>query len=386
MPYLPATIAVMLVEHMAIAKSFGRQNGYTIDASQEMMAIGATNLLGPFFGGYASTGSFSRTAIQSKSGARTPMTGVITALVVLMAVQVLTAAFYYIPTAVLSAVVVHAVGDLITSWDTVQQFWRVSPMEAIVFLVGVAVSILQSIETGLYVSVAVSTVALLYRSWAASSSAPRQTESRKEQSEEESFEEPGKRNKEAGSRGEMYPSGVLNYQLPASFNYINSAATVEDVLSLLGEHTHQDSCKPSVAPGEQSWSAGTTGSKLGDERVDLSFPPLTAVTLDFASMRDIDVTAVQKLADLKKQVNAHAASRTIKWHMSHVVSAQVQRALLVAELVPVTEAIEGADQSNRVCVCTIGMTDVRRPLLADREGAGDEASAETSGGAIYGSV
>src|SRR5687768_281948 len=164
MPYLPATIVVMLVEHMAIGKSFGRANNYTIDPSQEMVAIGVTNLVGPFFGGYPSTGSFSRTAIQSKAGARTPLAGLVTGLVVLLAVHLLTAAFYYIPSAVLAAVIVHAVGDLITPISTLRQYWLVSPVELAVFLVGVLASIAKSIESGLYASFTLSTAALLYRS------------------------------------------------------------------------------------------------------------------------------------------------------------------------------------------------------------------------------
>lgn len=37
-------------EHIAISKSFGRVNNYTIRPSQELIAIGVTNLIGPFFG------------------------------------------------------------------------------------------------------------------------------------------------------------------------------------------------------------------------------------------------------------------------------------------------------------------------------------------------
>src|SRR4051812_28087779 len=80
--YLPATVIVLLIEHIAISKSFGRVNNYTINPSQEMVAIGVTNVLGPFLGAYPATGSFSRTAIKSKAGVRTPFAGVITAIVV----------------------------------------------------------------------------------------------------------------------------------------------------------------------------------------------------------------------------------------------------------------------------------------------------------------
>lgn len=153
----------MLIEHIAIAKSFGRINNYTIDPSQEMVAIGVTNLLGPFLGAYPATGSFSRTAIKSKAGVRTPFAGVITALVVLLAIYALPAVFFYIPSASLSAVIIHAVLDLITPPNTVYQFWLISPFEMLIFFIGVVVTIFTTIEIGIYTTVASSLALLLFR-------------------------------------------------------------------------------------------------------------------------------------------------------------------------------------------------------------------------------
>ena len=160
---LPASVIVILIEHIAIAKSFGRVNNYTIDPSQEMVAIGITNLLGPFLGAYPATGSFSRTAIKSKAGVRTPFGGVITAIVVLLAIYALPAVFFYIPNAALSAVIIHAVGDLITAPNTVYQFWRVNPLEVIIFFAGVIVTVFTSIEDGIYTTICVSVAVLLFR-------------------------------------------------------------------------------------------------------------------------------------------------------------------------------------------------------------------------------
>jgi len=160
---LPASVIVLLIEHISIAKSFGRVNNYTINPSQEMVAIGVTNLLGPFLGGYPATGSFSRTAIKSKAGVRTPFAGVITAVVVLLAIYALPAVFFYIPNAALSAVIIHAVGDLITPPNTVYQFWRVSPLEVIIFFAGVIVTVFSTIEIGVYVTITTSLALLLWR-------------------------------------------------------------------------------------------------------------------------------------------------------------------------------------------------------------------------------
>ncbi len=160
---LPASIIVILIEHIAIAKSFGRINNYTIDPSQEMVAIGVTNLLGPFLGAYPATGSFSRTAIKAKAGVRTPLAGVITALVVLLAIYALPAVFFYISNASLSAVIIHAVGDLITPPNTIYQFWRINPLEVIIFFAGVFVTIFASIEDGIYTTICISVAVLLFR-------------------------------------------------------------------------------------------------------------------------------------------------------------------------------------------------------------------------------
>lgn len=120
-------------------------------------------ILGPFLGAYPATGSFSRTAIKSKAGVRTPFAGVITGLVVLLAIYALPAMFWYIPNAALSGVIIHAVLDLITPPNTVYQFWRISPLEVPIFFAGVLVTVFSSIETGIYTTVAISAALLLFR-------------------------------------------------------------------------------------------------------------------------------------------------------------------------------------------------------------------------------
>lgn len=160
---LPAAVIVMLIEHISISKSFGRINNYVIDPSQELVAIGVSNLLGPFLGAYPATGSFSRTAIKSKAGVRTPFAGVITAIVVLLALYALTAVFYYIPNAALAAVIIHAVGDVITPPSVILQFWRVSPLEVPIFLAGVLVTVFNTIENGIYTTVCLSFVVVIWR-------------------------------------------------------------------------------------------------------------------------------------------------------------------------------------------------------------------------------
>lgn len=98
---------VAILEHVSIAKSFAR--GQKVDASQEMIAIGASNLVGSFFSAYPITGSFSRTAVNNSSGVKTPFGGLYTGALVLLAITVLTPYFYFIPKTSLAAVIICAV-------------------------------------------------------------------------------------------------------------------------------------------------------------------------------------------------------------------------------------------------------------------------------------
>jgi sodium-independent sulfate anion transporter 11 len=101
----------LLIEHLSIAKSFGRLNNYTINPSSEFLAIGVTNLIGPLLGGYAASGSFSRTAINAKAGSRTPLAGIFTAALVVFAIYLLTPMLFFVPNAALSGVIIHAILD-----------------------------------------------------------------------------------------------------------------------------------------------------------------------------------------------------------------------------------------------------------------------------------
>ena len=47
---LPSVVIILILEHVAIAKSFGRRNNYKINADQEIIAIGVANIIGCFFG------------------------------------------------------------------------------------------------------------------------------------------------------------------------------------------------------------------------------------------------------------------------------------------------------------------------------------------------
>ena len=160
---IPVSTIILLLEHIAISKSFGRINDYKVVPDQELIAIGVNNLIGTFFNAYPATGSFSRSALKAKCGVRTPLAGIFTGAVVLLALYCLTDAFFYIPKATLSAVIIHAVSDLLTPWRATWNLWQVSPLDCGIFLIAVIITVFSSIENGIYFAIAASAAVLLFR-------------------------------------------------------------------------------------------------------------------------------------------------------------------------------------------------------------------------------
>ena len=74
-PGLAVVPLIGFLESIAIAKAFARKNRYTVDASQELVALGIANCLSSFVSSYPVTGSFSRTAVNAQSGVATPAGG-----------------------------------------------------------------------------------------------------------------------------------------------------------------------------------------------------------------------------------------------------------------------------------------------------------------------
>ncbi|CAM1505805.1 Fc.00g114420.m01.CDS01 [Cosmosporella sp. VM-42] len=350
---LPAAVIVVLIEHIAISKSFGRVNNYIIDPSQELVAIGATNLLGPFLGAYPATGSFSRTAIKSKAGVRTPFAGVITAIVVLLALYALTAVFFYIPNAALAAVIIHAVGDVITPPRVVYQFWRVSPLEVPIFFAGVLVTIFSSIENGIYTTVAVSFAVVVYRLFQArgaflgvvrvrtmkanlttGSSSPGSIAKEVPVDENESSLRAGflPLDHADGSNPKVivrspHP-GVFIYRFAEGFNYPNASRYLNHLTETVFKECRRTNPALLGKLGDRPWNDGEPRHikvVTTDDR-----PILKAVILDFSTVNNVDVTSIQGLIDVRNQLDKFAAPEVVDWHFAHIENRWTKRALAAA--------------------------------------------------------
>lgn len=102
-----APFIAMAVEHLGVGKAFGLRNGYSIDKSQELVFLGANNIVNSLFGAMATGGAMSRTAVNSECGVNSPLNFIFTAGFVVLTLFELAPALYWIPKATLSAIIVR---------------------------------------------------------------------------------------------------------------------------------------------------------------------------------------------------------------------------------------------------------------------------------------
>jgi MFS superfamily sulfate permease-like transporter len=134
---LPAAAVMALIGFMeatSISKAIATTTGERIDASKELVGQGLANIVGSFFGSYTVSGSFSRSAVAAKTGARTGMFAIVSALAVVSVLLFFTPYLYSLPQSVLAVIVMMAVFGLIRVAPLVHA-WRVDRAGAVVGIV-----------------------------------------------------------------------------------------------------------------------------------------------------------------------------------------------------------------------------------------------------------
>lgn len=329
---LPACVIVLLIEPIAISKSLGRVNNYSIDPSQELIAIGLTNILGPFVGAYSATGSFSRTAIQSKSGSRTPFAGVITAVVVLIAIYALTTVLSYTPKASLAGVIIHAVGDLITSPKTLYQFWQIAPLDVVIFVVGLVVALVNTIPNSIYATVCFSLLILLFRHAKAPGHFLGQTWTGEKGNQRLLFLPlqgtggDGVCGSHADPHLQHPRPGVFIYRFSEGLNYPNAGHYYDSLVRTIFASTRRTNVNAYTTPGDRPWNDPSPSK----DQASAELPVLRAVILDFSAVNNVDVTCIQNLVDVRNQLDRYAAPLAVQWHFANIKNRWTERALAAA--------------------------------------------------------
>ncbi len=112
-----------LVEAMSIARSIAGQTGQRLDSNQEFVGQGLANIATGFFSGYTGSGSFTRSAVNYKSGGQTPMSSLFSGLFVLVAMLVLAPLAAYVPRTALAGVLILTAYGMV-DYKEMARIWR----------------------------------------------------------------------------------------------------------------------------------------------------------------------------------------------------------------------------------------------------------------------
>jgi len=163
---LPTALSACLIGYMesiAIGKNLAAKNGYEIGAGQEMLALGVSNLVGAMFSCYPVTGSFSRSAVNNSTGARTQLSGIITAAVMFCTLLFLTPLFYYLPKFVLAAIVINSVISLVAVSEA-RRLFTVKKHDFVLWIVACVGTLFLGVLLGIIVAVSLSLAIVIYES------------------------------------------------------------------------------------------------------------------------------------------------------------------------------------------------------------------------------
>lgn len=162
---LPSALLIALVgfvESISIAQSMAARTRHSVNPDRELLGQGVANLAAAFSGGLPVAASFSRSAISLESGARTPLVGVFTALLMLLVLLGLSPLLQQLPQVVLATSILVAVLSLVDLrglWRTWRFSWQDGAAQAAALL-GV---LLIGVEAGILLGVGLSLLLFLWR-------------------------------------------------------------------------------------------------------------------------------------------------------------------------------------------------------------------------------
>jgi len=291
-----AIIAVVgFLESMAVGQTFATKYKYDIDADQEFMAIGIANLVGSFFQGFPVVGSFSRTAVNGNSGARSTFANALTGLIVMIGLVALApiGAFKSLPFAALAAMIITSVESLVMVDEFVHAY-HADRRDFGVMVLTLLVVLGLGVKEGLFVGFVASIVANLQ-----CSAYPNICELGVLPVEDGG----GLRDIENFETAETYDS-ILIVRVDARIFFANCAQVRQFVLARL--HVYSD------GDGEMSRTASTMKGLAEDDEGRFGDRPITHVIFDMRATNEVDLSGLHMLQELCRELQTFTNNEGIQ--------------------------------------------------------------------------
>jgi SulP family sulfate permease len=162
---LPAVIGIALLsftEGILLARAFGAKKGYEVNANQEVAALGVSDLFTGFFQGFAGTGSQARTAVNVAVGAKTPVASLVAAAMLALFLLFLTPLMARLPVVALAAILVYG-GFTLVEFDVMKRIYRYYPQAAALAAITTVGVLAAGVIPGILIGVVLSLLGLITR-------------------------------------------------------------------------------------------------------------------------------------------------------------------------------------------------------------------------------
>jgi sulfate permease, SulP family len=164
-PLLPSALTVALlaaVESLLSAVVADSMTGGRHNSNVELIAQGIANMASPFFGGIPATGAIARTATNIRSGAKTPVAGMVHALTLLFILLVAAPLARFVPLGTLAAVL-FVVAYNMGEWREIKNIVRLSNADKAVWLATFALTVFADLTIAVEVGIALAALLYIYR-------------------------------------------------------------------------------------------------------------------------------------------------------------------------------------------------------------------------------
>ena len=157
-------VLVSLADTISTASAFAARTGQEINGNQEMIGIGVANLAAGLFQGFPVSTSGSRTAVAERSGAKSQLTGVVGAALIILMIVLIPGLFHNLPQPALAAVVITASLSLADIPGTVR-LWRQRKVECLLSIAAFLGVVLLGVLPGILIAVVLSILNVFSRAW-----------------------------------------------------------------------------------------------------------------------------------------------------------------------------------------------------------------------------
>ncbi|XP_053893762.1 sulfate transporter isoform X1 [Malaclemys terrapin pileata] len=148
---------------VSLSEMFAKKHGYTVKANQEMYAIGFCNIIPSFFHCFTTSAALAKTLVKESTGCRTQISGVVTALVILLVLLLIAPLFYSLQKCVLGVITIVNLRGALRKFRDLPKMWHLSKVDTVIWLVTMAASALLSTEIGLLIGVCFSMLCVIVR-------------------------------------------------------------------------------------------------------------------------------------------------------------------------------------------------------------------------------